>query len=137
MKRLDSLIRVRQWQLDESRRHVAELEASIERTNERIRALDGNIEAEGRLADQAGPGSGFASYAAGVRERRRKLIATIETLGAELAQARETVAEAFQELKKFELVQESRRVRERAVAARREQFSLDEIAAARHRPSAR
>ena len=88
-----------------------------------------------RLADQAGPGSGFASYAASVRERRRKLLATLETLDAELAQARETVADAFHELKKFELVQESRRVRDRAVAARREQFALDEMAAARHRPS--
>lgn len=135
MKRLDSLIRVRQWQLDESRRHVAELEASIERTQARIRSLDGNIETEGKLADQAGPGNGFAAYAAGVRERRRKLAETLETLGAELAQARDLVAEAFQELKKFELVQESRRTRERAGAARREQFTLDEIAAARHRPT--
>ena len=135
MKRLDSLIRVRQWQLDESRRHVAELEDAIERTRQRIRNLDTEIANEGRVADQAGPGSGFASYAAGVRDRRAKLAATVDTLGAELAQAQEQVAEAFQELKKFELVQEARRQRERDVSARREQFALDEMASARHRPA--
>lgn len=133
MKRLDSLIRVRQWQLDESRRHVAELEASIERTQARIRSLDSTIENEGRVADLAGPASGFAAYAANVRERRAKLVATVATLTAELAQAQSLVAEAFQELKKFELVQEARHQRDREIAARREQFALDEMAASRHR----
>ena len=137
MKRLDTLIRMRQWQLDESRRSVAELEASIERTRARIATLDSNIESEGRVADEAGPGAGFATYAAGMRERRRKLAATLDTLGAELLQARELVSEAFQELKKFELVQESRRQRDREVSSRREQFGLDEIAALRHRSSSR
>ncbi|MFN4087633.1 MAG: flagellar FliJ family protein [Alphaproteobacteria bacterium] len=133
MKRLDMLIRARQWQLDERRRQVADLEVSVDLTLARIRSLDSSIDSEARLADQVGPGAGFAAYAAGVRERRSKLVATLETLEAELAQARDLVAEAFQDLKKFELVQESRRSRERAVAAHREQFALDEIAALRHR----
>src|SRR3546814_3925912 len=61
MKRLDTLIRVRQWQLNENRRRVVELEASADRARARIRSLDGNIEAEGRVADRAGAGSGFAT----------------------------------------------------------------------------
>src|SRR3546814_14615347 len=108
MKRLDTLIRVRQWQLNENRRRVVELEASADRARARIRSLDGNIEAEGRVADRAGAGSGFATYAAAVRERRHKLSATLETSAVELAHARDEVAEAYPERQKFASVRDSR-----------------------------
>ncbi len=135
MKRLDNLIRVRTWQLNESRRRVTELELSVESTRARIQSLERSIEVEGRLADEAGVGSDFAAWAVAAGDRREKLNATLDTLDEELRQARDAVAEAFQELKKFELVQDARRQRHRAVANRREQFRLDEMAALRHRES--
>src|SRR3546814_21173656 len=113
MKRLDTLIRVRQWQLNENRRRVVELEASANRARARIRSLDGNIEAEGRDADRAGAGSGFATYAAAVRERRHQLSDTQGTVADEPRHARAADAEDYPELTEFEFVRGPRKQRPR------------------------
>lgn len=131
MSRLDSIIRLHRWQLDEKRRRLVELQAMADDTRSRIAALDREIREEAKSADAAGgetyPGS-WQAYARTMRERRENLKVTLCTIESQVGEINEAIAEAFQELKKFELISEARARRVRETAARREQFALDEIA---------
>lgn len=131
MSRLDSIIRLHRWQLDEKRRRLVELQAMADDTRRRIAALDREIREEAKSADAAGgeayPGS-WQAYARTMRERRENLEVTLCTIESQVGEINEAIAEAFQELKKFELISEARARRVRETAARREQFALDEIA---------
>ena len=134
MSRLDTLIRLNRWQLNERRRRVVELESMAEATRARIDGLDAAFAAEGRraqasLADRAA----FPPYAAAARAQRTKLVETLEKVEAEIAEAREAVTEAFQELKKYEIANEARLDREREFRARRERIAMDEMALEGHR----
>lgn len=131
MSRLDSIIRLHRWQLDEKRRRLVELQAMADDTRRRIATLDREIREEAKSADAAGgeahPGS-WQAYARTMRERRENLEVTLCTIDSQVGEINEAIAEAFQELKKFELISEARARRVRETAARREQFALDEMA---------
>lgn len=136
MSRLDSVIRLHRWQLDEKRRRLVELETMADETRRRIAALERELAEEARLA-HSGP-TGLASwhaYAESVRERRQKLEVTLGTIESEAEETNREIAEAFQELKKFELISDARVRRVRETAARREQSALDEVALSNFRRS--
>lgn len=129
MKRFEPLIRLHRWQLNERRRHLAELETAAEATRDRIASLDAMLAAEAREADRdLSQRAAFPAYAEATRGRRAKLVETLDMLTASIAEAREEVTVAFQELKKYELAQEARRRREHEASARRERILLDEMA---------
>lgn len=138
MSRLDSIIRLHRWQLDEKRRRLVELETMAEDTRRRIGALEREMHEEAQVADAAAgrshPGS-WQAYVQTVRERRENLEVTLATIEAQVAEMNEHIATAFQELKKFELISEARERRTRETVARREQFALDEMALAAFRRS--
>ncbi len=129
MSRLDGLIRLHRWQLDEHRRRTVELEALRQTTIERIQALDEAVAKEAAavgsdLASQAA----YRAYAARARAQQAKLAETLDTLETEIAEAQSAVTAAFQELKKYELARETRRQRQQETLLRRERAALDEIA---------
>ena len=70
----------------------------------------------------------FANFYRAVMQRRETLAKTLSDLEPELEQAREEVANAFRELKKYELALDHRMKRQQATAKRREQAELDEVA---------
>lgn len=131
MSRLDSMIRLNRWQLDEKRRRLVELETMAEDTRRRIGALEREMHDEAQVSDadagRSHPGS-WQAYAQSVRERRENLEVTLATIEAQVGEMNEQIAAAFQELKKFELISEARAQRARETTARREQFALDEMA---------
>lgn len=135
--RLDSLIRLHRWRVEERRRELAEAERREAELGARLRALEAELEAERAEAasassGQAGApsvtGADYAAYAAGVRQRQQALSAPLAEAARRRQQAGEALAAAFRELKKYELAEANRRARVRAAAARREQGVLDEIA---------
>ena len=129
MKRFEPLIRLHRWQLNERRRQLAELETAAEATRDRISSLDAMLAAEAREADRDPlQRAAFPTYAEAMRKRRAKLVETLDMLTASIAEAREGVTDAFQELKKYELAQEARRRRDDEASARRERILLDEMA---------
>jgi flagellar FliJ protein len=67
------------------------------------------------------------AFLKGWRLRRDKAIADIDAAKAEEAGARDALARAFEELKKFEHVAEMARLSEIKEAARRETATLDEL----------
>ena len=129
MNELKTLIRLHKWKLDEKRRALAELEALAERLAEEKRRLEDEVLAE-QAAARASEDAGFAyaAYAKVVIERRRRLEESIAQVARQIETAREEMADAFQEVKRYELAQEGRDRRDRERLRRREGAMLDEVA---------
>jgi flagellar FliJ protein len=129
MKSRDSLIRLKRFHVDEKRRRVAQIETMIAEFERLAADLDQQI-----LAEQERTGIhdvthyAYPTFARAAMQRRDNLRTSTEELRAQLLDARDQLAEAFEDLKKFELLDERDSERERAVQAAREQAALDEVA---------
>ena len=128
MKGLPTLIRVRQWELEEKRRKLADLEGLAAQLDEAIARLDDEVKMEQSIVQASHEVNfAYAPYAAAAIERRRTLRASLEDVRQQILGAAEEVTIAYQELKKYEVAQDNRRRRARVETNRREQIVLDEI----------
>ncbi len=129
MSTLDSLIRLHRWQLDEKRRQLAELEALAERLREEQRRLEEEDRREQMVA-AASPETAFvyAGYAHSVIERRRKLAQSQREIAEQLTRAHDELAEAFQEMKRYEIAAANRARQAEMREARRQQGVMDDVA---------
>ena len=129
-----SLIRIRQWALDEERRQLGQLNAAMNTIEREIEQLRLNYEREQQAAAEADfiAASGFGNYTEGMIKRREQLQTAKASLEVQIEGKTEEVREAFQELKKYELAQEALEEREAAEEARRETIELDDIAIEGH-----
>ncbi len=128
MKGLKSLIRLHKFRLDERRRGLQELETLRLRLDAALARLEAEVRAE-KVTVETAPemAFAFADYAASARERRLKLIDSIDETERQIEQARDAVNEAFRELKKYQITQANRERMAAQRAARLEQANLDEI----------
>ena len=123
MKSRDTLIRLKRFHVDEKRRQVAQIEAMIADFQRMASDLDREISVEQTRAGIDDPGHfAYPTYAKAAIQRR-------ENLKGQLEDARGQLAEAFEELKKVEILEERDQVRERAAEGRAEQAELDRIGA--------
>jgi len=128
MKSRQSLIRLHRFQVDEQRRQVAEIETMVADFAQKASELDQQIEAEQQrtgITDESH--FAYPMFAKAAKGRRDNLLNSIEDLKVRLEVAKEGLAEAFAELKKFELMQDREDGRQRADEASREQAESDEI----------
>src|ERR1043166_719816 len=102
MKSRETLIRLRKFQVDEKRRRVAQIESMVADFDRMAAALE-----------------------------RDNLKRSADELKGQLEDARMALAEAFEELKKVELLDERDQARERVAENAREQVELDRIGAMR------
>lgn len=128
MKGLATLIRVRREALDGRRRRLAALESQRVRID---RSLDELAERERSERALAGGDpllmSMFQGFLRYVAAERAGLLQRRETLLRDIDRATEEIAEAFRELKKFEIAKDRHDRRRAAEAARLERLELDEI----------
>ncbi|MBV8538049.1 MAG: flagellar FliJ family protein [Alphaproteobacteria bacterium] len=128
MKGLAALIRLHTWRLDEKRRELADLQRLEDQFLEDGRRLQAEVAAEQEFAKTSDGGAfSYGGFAIGVIERRKRIEASIAEVRRRIDDKRAEVAEAFQELKRYEITQAERLKRERAEADRRNQADLDEI----------
>jgi flagellar export protein FliJ len=126
---LDSLIRLYKWQLDERRQQVAELERLENRLKSELQKLHDEVAAEQRAAaDSAEAGRAWAGWSALATARRNTLETSIAEAQEQMVRAREALAEAFQEVKRYEIAVAAREKREKIALSRRAQQRQDEIA---------
>jgi flagellar export protein FliJ len=129
MSTLDSLIRLHRWQVDERRRQVAELEGLAEKLRQELARL-----AEEQAAEQTAAGASFLArhvypgYIRRALDRQKTLEQSLAETEAQTAQARDALAEAFQELKRYEIAHASRERLRLNAATRRERIETDAIA---------
>lgn len=134
MSSLATVIRVHKWQLDERRRALAELQSLADRLHDEARRLEDEIHREQETAKSDFEASfAYAGYAKRAMLRRQRIADSITQVEEQIAAATEAMAEAFQELKRFELAEEERQRREKEKLRRKENAMLDETAVVGHR----
>jgi flagellar protein FliJ len=132
MKSRETLIRLKKFQVDEKRRKVAQIEAMIAEFDRIAAELDREIKTEQERAGIHDPAHfAYPTYAKAAIVRRENLVRSAGELKAQLDEAQAMLGEAFEELKKVEMLDERDHAREKAEANAREQAELDRIAAIR------
>jgi flagellar protein FliJ len=130
MKSRDTLIRLKRFHVDEKRRQVAQIESMIADFKRMASDLDREIAVEQSRAGIDDPGHfAYPTYAKAAMQRRDNLLRSADDLNGQLEDARAQLAEAFEELKKVEILEERDQMRERAADNRAEQAELDRIGA--------
>jgi flagellar FliJ protein len=137
MKSRETLIRLKKFQVDEKRRRVAQIEGMIADFQRMTNELDREIQSEQERAGINDPSHfAYPTYAKAAMQRRENLQRSADELRIQLEDAKSHLAEAFEELKKVELLDERDQARERAEENAREQSEMDSIGLMRSRITA-
>ena len=128
MKSRDTLIRLKKFQVDEKRRKVMQIEGMIADFERMANDLEREIKTEQDKANIHDPSHfAYPTYAKAAIQRRENLKHSADELKVQLNEAKDALADAFEELKKVELLDDRDRIRERAAEAAIEQSELDAI----------
>ncbi len=128
MKSRETLIRLKKFQVDEKRRKVMQIESMIAEFERMGGDLEREIKVEQDRANIHDPSHfAYPTYAKAAISRRENLKRSADELKGQLNDAKDALSEAFEELKKVELLDERDQQRERAEQAAREQAELDAI----------
>jgi flagellar export protein FliJ len=128
MKSRKSLIQLRKFEVDERRQTVADIETMMEELQQMVIDLERQIEVEQEKAGVSDVNHfAYPTFAKAAIARRDNLKNSCVELEAKLEESRDKLAEAFEELKKVELIEERDAERVRVHEAAQEQAELDEI----------
>src|SRR3990170_7667935 len=134
MKSRETLVRLKKFQVDDKRRKVAQIEGMIAEFERMAIDLDREIQVEQERTGIHDPGHyAYPTYAKAAIQRRENLKHSADELRVQLEDAKVALQEAFEELKKVELLDERDQMRERAADDAREQAELDSIGSLRPR----
>src|SRR5258708_4025558 len=128
MKSRDTLIRLKKFQVDEQRRKVMQIEGMIAEFERMATDLEREIKVEQDRAGIHDPTHfAYPTYAKAAIQRRENLKHSADELKAQLNDAKEALADAFEELKKVELLDERDQIPQRADHAAHHQPQLNAI----------
>ena len=134
-KGLKTLIRLSKWNVDEKQRVLVALQAREDEILAAITQSEEQLKVEQQVAaaDSIGVGFGYGAFANAWLGRRQQLLSMLEMVRAEIIHARDELAEAFNQLKTYEITQRERDRRAQAERDKKEQAFLDEIGLNIHR----
>jgi flagellar protein FliJ len=128
MKSRETLIRLKKFQVDERRRRVAQIEGMIAEFERIAGDLDREIRNEQDRAGIHDPTHfAYPTYAKAAMARRENLKRSADELKAQLDDAKAALGEAFEEMKKVELLDERDQMRGRAEGDARAQIEFEAI----------
>jgi flagellar FliJ protein len=124
----ESLIKLATYDVEVRQQQLSEVMGRLAAANTRMRVLvaEGEAEAKRALTD-AEAGWYHIGYAQGLKLRKAAIQAEIDAIAAEERGARDALAQAFEEQKKYEQVAENARTAEAREVRRRESAELDEV----------
>lgn len=129
MKSRESLIRFKRFQVDEKRRQLMQIETMISEFHRMAEDLERQIKDEEARAGVTDVGHfAYPTFARAAMQRRDNVMASAGELDGQLREAQEALAEAIEDLKKIEILEERSSDRERAAEAQRDQAEMDAIA---------
>jgi flagellar FliJ protein len=124
----ESLIKLAGYEVENRQLRLTEITKRLADAEIRLAVLIAEGEAEAKHAGQdAEAGWYLAGYSAGLKVRKAALQADIDAIQTEERGARDALAQAFEEQKKYEQVAENARAAEAKEAKRRENAELDEV----------
>jgi flagellar FliJ protein len=132
--RSESLIRLKKFQVDEKRRQVAQIEMMVADFERMASELDQQIEIEHTktgISDVAH--FAYSTFAKAALTRRDNLLASANDMKGKLEAAQDALAEALEDLKKVELLDQREHQREKDEQNKIEQETYDEVARLRYR----
>ncbi|HEY8594586.1 MAG TPA: flagellar export protein FliJ [Devosiaceae bacterium] len=132
--RSQSLIRLKKFQVDEKRRQVTQIEMMIADFERMASELDQQIEIEQQKTGITDVTHfAYSTFAKAAMTRRDNLIASADDMREKLEAAQDELAEAVEDLKKVELLDQREHQREASAEAKAEQAEYDEMGRLRHR----
>jgi len=124
----ESLIKLATYEVETRQTRLAEIAGRLADAQMRLMLLHAEGEAEARRASEDASSSWYhIGYSDGLRTRKAIVQAEIDAIEVEEQGARDALAQAFEEQKKYEHVAEAARVVAAKEAARRENAELDEV----------
>lgn len=132
---IKNLIRLHEWNVDEKRRKLGELLRLQGELEDQMKQLEEDLVRQQRAAaaDPTLAGLTYGAFAEQAIKRRENLQDSIDQMEFVIGHAQDELSEAYQELKKYEIVERNRQRRYELEQTRREQIMLDEIALNQHR----
>lgn len=134
MKTLKTLIKLHRRQLDELRRQMTDLEKQKAQLQQASAKLQDELRDE---IDKAGVqpemGQFFGGFAKRIQQRQDEIGSEISELDVQINALNDEIAEAYTDVKKYEIAEENAIKREKEAESRRETNMLDELAAQQHR----
>ena len=125
MKSRETLVRLKKFQLDEKRRKVAQIETMIGEFDRMAGELEREIRHEQDRAGIHDPAHfAYPTYAKAAIARRENLKRSVDELRIQLEDAKSALGEAFDDLKKVELLDVRDQMRERETEVATEQSGL-------------
>lgn len=128
MKSRDTLLRLKRFQVDEKRRKLSQIETMVAEFERMATELDREIaseESRAGIADRTH--FAYPTYARAALQRRDNLMQSADEMRGQLEAARLELEEAFEDLKKFEILDDREQLKERVAEAVREQSEMDRI----------
>src|ERR1700758_374807 len=128
MKSRETLVRLKKFQLDEKRRKVAQIETMIAEFDRVAGELEREIRIEQDRAGIHDPAHfAYPTYAKAAIARRENLKRSVDELRIQLEDAKSAIGEAFDDLKKRELLDRRDTMRERETEGVSEPPELHEV----------
>lgn len=132
MRSGDALIRLAKHKIDGLRKLIQAAEESLAEIDRQLGQVDQDEKRERAIAARSGDPMGtLPHYLATLSARRANLRSTTHGITLQIEGLRGELRRAFEDQKRFELLEERRRAREAEAAARREQALMDESATIR------
>ncbi len=114
MKSRETLIRLKRFRVDERRRRVAQIETMIAEFERISTELERDIKIEQDRTGIHDPAHfAYPTYAKAAMHRRENLLRSVDDLRVQLEDAKAALGEAFEEMRKVELLDERDQLRER------------------------
>lgn len=129
MKGLNNLIRMHKWKLDEKRRELVDMEALRDEFSQQVDQLGLAHAREQQIAAEIPEVNfSYANFAIASRQQQENLAQSIAEIAGKIDMLSEEVADCFQELKKYEIVQDMREKKQKIAADRTAQIEQDDLA---------
>ncbi|MHA6289045.1 flagellar FliJ family protein [Maricaulis sp. CAU 1757] len=129
----EPLIRLARFKVEELQKQMAELDNSRQALLGQIERLEASVPEEQAAATASKEGFvAYGSYAQAVIKRKENIRLSLDEVEVQADALRARLGEAFQDLKKYELLEERRLAHIEKALRTAEQDELDEIAQIRH-----
>lgn len=132
MSRLDTIIRLRKWELDEVRRVLADLLGERGAMVRQLELIDEEIAEQKRSGSIEVFSTTVGAYMAGVKKRCDEIAIQITAKEEEISEQQDKVAEGFRELKTFEIAHDQEMKRIKNAEDKEEQIMFDELGTQDH-----
>jgi flagellar export protein FliJ len=134
MKTLATLIKLHRRRLDELRRQMGALEnqkAQLLQTSQRLQ--EELREEINKASQQPEMGHFFGGFAKRIQQRQEDIAEEVRSLDKQMQKLNDEIAEAYTDVKKYEIAEQNAKERAKQEALRKENIMLDELAQQQHR----